>query len=374
GLRLEEAFSEFRHAPAAEQGHTCQACHMGREPGVVSGYRLEPAAIVAGTPTRPRKRTDHRFVGPDHSVIHPGLFPFSEATEELATMAEWIEFDWKAGWGTDEFEDEPGFDHPFPKRWAESVDRYDAREAIDDNLERLRAMADARRDLLRHGYHLGELSVRATDGHIDIDVPVSNATTGHNVPTGFIAERVVWLHAVVRDKAGAVLWESGDLDPNGDLRDGHSRYVRAGKIEVDRDLFTLQSRFVLRNLREGEREEVLAVNHATDPLPFVRPDPFPNFLNGGPAGARIHKKGIEPGGERVHLYRIDNQLLAKGEPPYRLTVELKAGMVPVNLVAEIMGVGFDYGMSAAEVARGVVDGHQVLWAREAVLPSDRRSR
>jgi hypothetical protein len=44
-------------------------------------------------------------------------------------------------------------------------------------------------------------------------------------------------------------------------------------------------------------------------------------------------------------------------------------MVPVNLVAEIMGVGFDYGMSAAEVARRVVAGHQVLWTRELEVPT-----
>ncbi len=40
-----------------------------------------------------------------------------------------------------------------------------------------------------------------------------------------------------------------------------------------------------------------------------------------------------------------------------------------NLVTEIMGVGFDYGMSAADVARGVVAGHQILWSRELELPA-----
>jgi hypothetical protein len=59
--------------------------------------------------------------------------------------------------------------------------------------------------------------------------------------------------------------------------------------------------------------------------------------------------------------------LAEGTAPYTPRVELKAGMVPVNLIAEIMGVGFDYEMSAAEVARAIVAGHQVLWTRELVL-------
>ena len=372
-LRLEEAFSEFRHAPAAAAGTTCQDCHMGREPGLVSGYRQEPAAVVGGRPTAPRKRTDHRFVGPDHSIVHPGIFPFNERAKALATQEEWLDFDHAAGWGTDAFEDEVGFEVEFPERWADPIDRYDAREILDENQARLDAMAEARRQLLRKGYVLGPVDVRREDDSMAIDVRVENGTDGHNVPTGFTAERIVWLHTRVTDATGRVVYQSGDLDPNGDLRDGHSLYVRTGKADLDADLFTLQSRFVLRNLRDGEREEVLAVNHAPDPLPFVRPDPRPNFVNGGPAGVRLHKKGIEPGGHRDHRYRIPAEALAQGVAPYRVVVELKAGMVPVNLVAEIQDVGFDYGMSAAEVAKGVVDGHQVLWSKEVLVLSDPRA-
>jgi hypothetical protein len=368
GLRLEEAFSEYRHAPAARAGVTCQDCHMGVEPGVATGYRREPAAIVGGRPTRMRKRTDHRFVGPDHSVIHPGLFPLSERAQGLASMEEWLAFDWQAGWGTPEFEDALEPDRVFPARWASPADRYDAREIVEENLDRLAAVAEARRALLQKGYRLGAVEVAPTDDAVEVRVRVESGTDGHNVPTGFTAERLVWLHARVLDAEGRELFASGDLDPNGDLRDGHSRYVRADALPHDDQLFSLQTRFVLRNLREGEREEVLAINFAPDPLPFVRPDPIPNFINGGPAGARLHKKSIEPGGHREHRYRIPAAALAAGIPPYRLVVELKAGMVPVNLVAEIMHVGFDYGMSAAEVARAVVDGHQVLWKRELPLP------
>ena len=367
GVRLEEAFSEYRHSPAAAAGTTCQDCHMGREPGIVSGYRKAPAAIVGGQPTRIRKRTDHRFVGPDYSVIHPGLFPFNERAMSLASMEEWIAFDWRGGWGTDEFEDAVDYEFDFPARWAESADRFDAREILDENIERLEDMAKARRELLRYGYVLDDVQAKIMPSALEIHVEVSNGTDGHNVPTGFIAERVVWLHAVVRDVTGRVLYESGDLDKNGDVRDGHSRYVRAGVVPHDDDLFTLQSRFVLQNLREGEREEILAVNQAFDPLPFIRPDPNPNFVNGGPAGARIHKKGIVPGGRRNHVYRIDRSLLTGASGPIRVEVELKAGMVPVNLVTEIMGVGFDYQMSPAEIARAVVEGHQVLWSHSVEI-------
>ena len=39
-------------------------------------------------------------------------------------------------------------------------------------------------------------------------------------------------------------------------------------------------------------------------------------------------------------------------------------MIPVNLINEIKGVGFDYGLTAREVADRVVAGHQVLWEKE----------
>ncbi|MEP6662655.1 MAG: multiheme c-type cytochrome [Verrucomicrobiota bacterium] len=67
GFRLEEAFSSYKNSPAAKRGETCQDCHMGLIPGKKSGYAEEPAAIVGGVPTKPRRRTNHMFIGPDFS-------------------------------------------------------------------------------------------------------------------------------------------------------------------------------------------------------------------------------------------------------------------------------------------------------------------
>ena len=104
GFRLEEAFSEFKHSPAAANGVTCQNCHMGTEPGVPSGFATGPAARVGDRETRPRKRTNHMFAGPDYSIVHPGIFPHNTEAQELATLREWLAFDHEVGWGTDEFE------------------------------------------------------------------------------------------------------------------------------------------------------------------------------------------------------------------------------------------------------------------------------
>ncbi len=364
GFRLEEAFSEYKASPARERGESCQDCHMGVEPGIASGYRTAPAAVVGGVPTRPRKRTNHMFVGPDHSVVHPGIFPHDPAAKELATLEEWTRFDVEAGWGTDAFEDALDEDHEFPDRWDSIDDRYEAREIVELQQERLAEAFAQGTALLRRGYELGEVSaVVEKDGDLELVVEVENGTDGHNVPTGFIAERLVFLQVTVKDAGGEVVYRSGDLDPNGDVRDLHSLYVHGGALPLDEELFSLQSKFVLRNLRGGERESVLAINDSPDPLPFVRPSTSSAVLTGKPRGARIHKQSIEPGGRRTATYEVDRDELT-GEGPYTAEIRLVAGMVPANLIAEIAGVGFDYGMSARDVADAVVAGHRVLWERE----------
>ena len=201
---------------------------------------------------------------------------------------------------------------------------------------------------------------------LQFKIPVSNGTLGHSVPTGFIAERLVFLRVTVSNEQGEVVFESGDLDPNGDLRDSHSLYVHHGELDRDTQLFSLQSKFVTRNIRGSEREQVLAVNHSLDALPFVRPATSATMLTGRPGGARIHRKSIPVGGEHWAHYSVPAALLT-GPGKYSVHVELVAGMVPVNLIDAVKNVGFDYNMSARQVAEAVVAGHLVLWEREAQL-------
>lgn len=367
GFRLEEAFSSFKNSPAAKEGTTCHDCHMGTVPGVKSGYRNEPAAVVGGVPTKPRKRTNHMFPGPDFSIIHPGLFPHNDKAAALATMRQWLTFDHQAGWGTDEFEEKVTDDQKFPEHWASPDDRYDAREILNEQFKLLDEIHQQRLALLRVAYRLGELRVTKADAKgLKFAIQFRNATDGHNAPTGFDAERPVWLHVTVTDPAGKVVFESGDLDPNGDVRDLHSTYVHHGDLPLDKQLFSLQSKFITRNLRGGEREQVLAVNYSVDPIPFIRPETSSSILTGRPGGARIQRRGIEPLGERWPEYQVAGRQLT-GDGPYRVAVEVKAGMVPVNLISEIQVVGFDYNMSPREVADAVRNGQMLLWREEVTV-------
>ncbi len=367
GFRLEEAFSDYKHSPAAKKGVTCNDCHMGTVEGVASDYAHGPAAVVGDVPTQDRKLTSHYFAGPDSPIVHPGIFPHNVWATQFKSLHEWLEFDVNAGWGTDEFEDSIGDDVTFPEAWKSIDDRYDAREIINEQLELLQWAKGKRLEVMRNGFELGDVEVKkANRDGITFKVDVRNATDGHQVPTGFDAERLVFLEVTVTDSEGTTVFQSGDRDPNGDVRDSHSAYVLNGEVPRDKFLMSLQSTFLTRLARGGEREQVLPVNTSVSALPFVRPEDRPTILYGRPRGARKHRKSIEPGGRRVATYKISTQDLT-GHEPYHATVKLRYQAVPVNLISAIQSVGFNYGMSAREVADAVVAGGDVIWQKQTEI-------
>ena len=467
GFRLEEAFTQFKNSPANHRGENCQDCHMGVVPGLAKpkeerfasarkggknahlslaelrasgerdlNYAFGPAARVGDerTPTKPRKRTNHLFAGPDYSIIHPGLFPHSpelkeftyqnriarklaeaEAAAEEAdkpfdrekvqaeaiaeakefALADWLSFRWEEGWGTEAFEDAEkerakadskaaeegktsgwksvfarlpeaerkaliaaGWHDPDSWRSGRSA-RMEARRLLDAQFELLNRIDIERHQIWRRGLRLGDFVVTRNDAkQLAFKVHVLNGTDGHGVPTGFDAERLIFLEITVTDAKGKVVFRSGDRDPNGDVRDLHSAYVHAGKLPLDKYLFNLQSKFLTRNIRGGEQEQILAVNHSPDPLPYIRPDTRAGILVGRPAAARKHARVLPPAGGRWAEYKVTSEELS-GNAPYKVNVKLIAQMVPVNLVKEIGKFGFDYNMSTREVAKRVVHGHRV---------------
>lgn len=363
GFRLEEAFSEYRTSPAAAAGVTCQDCHMGKIQGKVSGYEFGPAAVVGGVPTKPRKLANHFFGGPDYSIIHPGIFPHNAEAQQLATLREWLQFDVKAGWGTDKFEDKVTDATKFPKRWEAVDDRYDAREILDTQFKRLEWAHQKRLEVLRVGYLMTDVkTLKANKNGISFSVRVENGTDGHNTPTGFTGERLVFLQVTVTDANGKVVFKSGDRDPNGDLRDHYSSFVRSGAMDLDGSLFSLQSHFVVQNGRGGERERIIPIPYPVTSLPRVLPSPVSLIFTGEPPTERNHRKGIEPNGHRIAKYEIDGDALT-GPGPYRANIKLISQMVPANLIGAIQSVGFDYGLSPAKVVRGVIGGADVLWEK-----------
>ncbi len=369
-FRLEEAYSQFRNSPAAAEGTVCQDCHMGTVLGKVSGYDQGPIAYIGGVPTPVGKRTNHMFAGPDYSIVHPGVFPHNPEAETIASFREWLEFDIEAGWGTKEFEAK---DHPssaFPAAWQERRHRLRAAEFLKDQLRLLGEIRAQSFRTLRYGYQLGKLEVTRNDARgLSFELEVRNATNGHGVPTGFDGEREVFLNVMVRDADGKLVFLSGDRDPNGDVRNIHSEYVRNNKLPVDDQLFSLQSAFLELSAHGGERERILPVPVSQTALPFLRPNESSGLLIAHPTNTRKQAAGIPPLGSHTARYKIPGRLLS-GRPPYTVEFTFVAQMVPVNLINEISSVGFDYDLAPRDVANRVVMGAFPLWNEKVVLGAE----
>jgi Cytochrome c554 and c-prime len=364
GFRLEEAFSEYRTSPAAARGVTCQDCHMGKIQGKVSGYAHGPAAVVNGIPSKDRVLHDHTMSGPDYPIVHPGIFPFNKEAQDLANVNQWIQFDYKAGWGTDAFEKHIPKGYKFPKHWEAVDDRYEAAKIIRDQEKLLAYHKEKRLEVLRNGYALGSAwATAASRDGISFAVQIRNLTDGHNVPTGFTEERPLFLAVWVTDPAGDVIFRSGDRDPNGDLRDRHSEWVRAGLVPLDSQLLNLQGRVFTRNLRGGEDPAVLPIPFSQTALPYVRPSSFSQILLGRPTVARNQKESIEPLGTRTASYSVGASAM-RGPGIYHVTVQLISQAVPVNLLLASQYVGFDYHYTTRDVVNNLLAGAVVVAQRQ----------
>src|SRR5690606_22322151 len=86
----------------------------------------------------------------------PGIFPHNPKALAI-DIEDWLQFDWRAGWGTTKFEDKvaAGKIKPrFPKRWADALDREDARQIIDANIAKLDERDRIRKKVMENSSHV----------------------------------------------------------------------------------------------------------------------------------------------------------------------------------------------------------------------------
>ncbi len=335
GIKLEVVWDQYRASPARRDGITCQDCHMGIVPGRADGYSIGPAAVVDGKAVTPeRKHSNHLFYGPGYSIAHPGIFPQNVKADRW-TFNDWLQFDWRSGWGTPEFENAVAdglIDPYFPPAWESPDDRYDARDVINENLGKLAYKDDLRRQVLENGSKV--------DGPFFQDAPaqgqslrfhycVTNTNPGHNMPSGSLgAQPQLWLNVVLIDPAGNRVWESGYLDSAGDLADQHSRDVLCRRLPLDKQLFNLQTKFLTTNVKGTDREMYLPINVDFDQLPFIRPVPLPVSVLNHPPFIRMEGHSIPPLGSRKAKYVIPADLIRQ-PGTWRLSVRLRSRAEPV---------------------------------------------
>jgi len=335
GIKLEIVWDQYRDSPARQAGVTCQDCHMGKVPGKPEGYDTAPSAVIGGKEINPgRKHANHRFIGPGYSIAHPGVFPHN-AKAQAFTMKDWLEFDWRGGWGTNEFEDKVARSKvkvAFPKRWADSLDREDARLIIEENLAKLDERDEYRRKVMENGTKVDGPFIDGSPKvgkDLAFAYRIKNLNAGHNLPSGSLgAQPQLWVNVALVDPDGKNVWESGYVDSNGDLADLHSLEVAAGRIKTDQQVVNFQTKFLTTNIKGTDREMYLPVNFDVDPLPHLRPPQIPTTVLNHPPLVRMENHSLPPLGERLAKYRVPaNRITKPGK--YRLAFRLRSRAEPI---------------------------------------------
>ena len=209
GIKLEVVWEQYRDSPAAKAGVTCQDCHMGKVPGVAAGYATAPVAVVDGKEISPgRKHSNHAFYGPGYPIAHPGIFPHNPEAETWS-MQEWLKFDYRAGWGTEAFEESVEDLIEIFETLDEAVAALkggdnDARADLEEQLGDLKeAMADRKEPRFKKalaGYEKaikGKADAKATASAVEM----LKKTLGINFPEA-------WADAGDREDANEVIQEN----------------------------------------------------------------------------------------------------------------------------------------------------------------------
>lgn len=313
GVRLEEAFSEWQNSPAARQGITCQQCHMGPEQGVPIADCDRPlgfAAVVPGVDQGLlplRHLTDHTFAGPDYSLLPDTEFPYK--------------LDWM-------YEQDYRDQESLTSYQRASLQRLRKRNRMQLKIADLK-----RHELLRNAAYISVAHPETArcGAHVRVRVDVHSKFAGHNLPTGFTAERQVWVSLVVCDEGGQVVFASGDFDDNGDLRDDHSHAVLVGHLPYDRHLVNFQSKFVTLSQKGTERPVVISVNRNLAPLNVLRPANGLSVAMGRPIEFRIAKGSLPPLQSIGKTYPVRVKQAGK----YYLTARLNLRHLPPTLLDHI---------------------------------------
>ena len=338
GIALEVVHSQYRAGPAAKKGISCADCHMGAVPGKPYGYSQDHCATISDKPFgKKRKHSNHSFWGPGYPIAHPGIFPHHPKAKQF-TPRQWLAFDYRAGWGTEAFEGNVPPEMTFPAPWDNTDDRRDGRKIIDENLAKIQdkrgiATMTIESALKIEGPKFQRLP-RAGQ-RMTVSYKVSNLSEGHNLPTGSLgAQPQLWLNVALIDPSGKRVWESGYLDRNADLADLHSVEVAQHRISRDKDLFNLQTKFLINNVRGTDREASLPVNFSLDQLAFLRPGAVPISVLNHPPLIRMEAHSIAPLDHRTPKFHIPASAM-RTPGTYRLSVRMRSRTEPMYFMRQL---------------------------------------
>ena len=193
-IRIEEAYTEYTSSPALEQNLGCIDCHMSRTPGKPSSKDIEPIAVGTDVVYPEREKSSHRFIGPDYSLLDN--FPYPDDAERSQI----------------------------------------AQQEMHGQIQ----------TLLGNSMEIAGVERENTQTQTLIHVDLESLVSGHNVPTGFTSERQLWIDISI-SQGQEIIFQSGQLDSYGDLKDELSWDVQYHNEIEDEQLVNLQSKNIIRH-------------------------------------------------------------------------------------------------------------------------------
>lgn len=312
GIKLEVVWEQYRDSPAAKKGVQCQECHMGKTPGRADGYVKAPVAVVNGKEVNPdRDHHNHAFYGPGYPIAHPGIFPHNPEAERWS-MQEWLTFDYRAKWGSEEFEETV-------EELTEAFEEVDDAFGDDIDLDAVAEAAEGLFDLIadrKEGRIKNALKSmkaamakakggdKATAESLKASVVGLKAALGVNFPE-------VWSDPGDREEANEVVVENIEaLEEKRELR----RQVMENGSRVDGPFFSdtptagesLGFRYTLTNTDDGHNLPSGSLG--------AQPEIWLNVAVTDPDGKRVWESGyVDSNGDFADIHSLD---VAAGKIPY----------------------------------------------------------
>lgn len=227
---VQTTFAEWRDSWYARNDVTCQDCHMASDP---AAYVRQ---IRAGDLRKP-ERYAHNFVGANYLMFDTSLG--SALTFLRGGLL-------------------PGLSH-------------------ERNTHLIEAQGKATRDLLRSAAGLDLREQAIADGHLKLAVAVQNLGAGHNLPTGVIDQKYMWLEVAVTDDAGQKIYRSGWFDAVKGITDPDAVIWREDFIGTDGKRIPDHLTFVtsaITHVRPGVPPKGEDVVHYDITLPSEARGPF----------------------------------------------------------------------------------------------------
>lgn len=185
------------------------------------------------------------------------------------------------------------------------------------------AAEETRRFLGSRAATLAISTARRTPGGLELTLDIAS-TTGHKLPTAYPSRRA-WLHVVVRDATGRVVYESGAVRPDGSIA-GNDNDEDAARYEPHYEVVTAPDEVqIYESIMVDRRDAVTTgllhgVRYIKDnrllPRGFDKSTAEPDVAVQGGAAADVDFAG---GGDRV---RYSVALADRATAPYAVEAEL----------------------------------------------------